>query len=109
MIKRERMHFYRPLTPRDVALQGLERGSFPGLVITRIRGKGLGVRATQKIPEGSYVTDYKYGRIYHTKAAKQAAISDYDLNQEGSYILEIVAKGKRYYLDATRRFNTYGR
>ena len=93
-----------------MALQGLERGiSFPGLVIQKIRGKGLGVRTTQTIPQNTFVTDYKYGKIHYTRQAKNQAIRDYERNNEGSYILEIVTKGKRIHLDATRRFNTYGR
>ena len=34
---------------------------------------------------------------------------DFVLNKEGCYMLEVFHNGKKLYLDATRRFNSYGR
>lgn len=98
------------LTSKDVALEGLVSGkSRHGLKIVSVRGKGCGVITEEPIPMGSYVAEYKYGPLHTTLAEKKKAEEDYRDNNEGSYILEVYAKGKRCYLDATRRFKTYGR
>ena len=103
-------NFFRQASPRDIAVQGLEKNvSLPGLLVKKIRGKGLGVVTTSPIMKGVYVTDYKYGKIYQTKREKLEAERDYEFNGEGCYILEVYVHGKKIYLDATRRINTIGR
>lgn len=102
--------FFRQASPRDIAVEGLEKNvSLPGLLVKKVRGKGLGVITTSPILKGVYVTDYKYGKIYNSKREKVKAERDYDINGEGSYILEVFVQGKKIYLDATRRINTIGR
>ena len=98
------------MTPRDVALEGLERGiSLPGLRIVQIRGKGLGIVTSSRITKGTFVTEYKYGKRYYSRKEMKKAESDYIVNKEGCYMLEVFVGGNKQYLDATRRFRTYGR
>lgn len=102
-------NFLRPLTPKDIALNGLMIGESAPLEIVPIKGKGDGVIAISPISKGSYVTDYKYSALHNTRKEKTVAEHDYELNKEGCYMLEVFHNGKKLYLDATRRFNSYGR
>ena len=101
---------YRPLSAKQIALEGLEKGSRDGLKIVSFRAKGMGVMTTLPIKAGEYVTDYKYKKIHHTREDKDREIEDHKANGgEGSYILEVFVGGKRIYLDATRHYKSYGR
>lgn len=88
---------------------GLTCGRSVPLQILDIEGKGQGVVAKAPIAKGSYVTDYKYESIHTSSKSKAKAEAEYDKNKEGCYILEVYIDGKRRYLDATRRFASYGR
>lgn len=84
----------RSIPPRDIALDGLEKGiSLPCLTVVNIRGKGYGVVTTQPIKKGSYVTDYKYGKILHSKKAKEREVADHVANKEGCYRCLLVVVG----------------
>lgn len=90
------MRTLRPLSPKEVALDGLERNqSIDGLKVVPVRGKGQGLITTLPISKGKYVTEYKYKHIYHTKKEKDCAVEDLKKNKEGSYILEIYINGTR--------------
>ena len=70
----------------------------------------MGVITSQNISVGTFVTEYKYGKIHHTRKEKERAELDHIKNGERAcYILEVYLDGKRKYLDATRRYRTYGR
>lgn len=98
------------MSPRDIALHGLTSGkSRDGLMIVKVRGKGLGVITTVPIPEGAFVTDYRYSRILTTKQQKEVAEAEHITNQLACYILEVFVKGKKLYLDASTKYNSYGR
>lgn len=95
----------------EVAIAGLAGGkSREGLEVVHIsRVKGLGVRTLTPIPKGSFVTEYKYSIIHKTSCAKATAEAEYKKNGEGCYILEAFVDGKKVFLDATRKFKSYGR
>ena len=100
---------FREPTPKDIALNGLTLGRSLPLEIVPIEGKGDGVVARAPIAKGSFVTDYKYAIMHKSRQAFLRAERDYIDNEEGCYIMECVVNGKKVYLDATRRLNSYGR
>ena len=103
------IHIRRPLTPKDIALKGLNGGKSAPLEIVSIKGKGNGIVALAPISKGSFITDYKYSVLHTSLKAKMKAEQDYIVNEEGCYILEARMNNKTLYFDATRRFNSYGR
>lgn len=71
--------------------------------------KGRGVFAAAPISKGAYITEYK-GDVY-PRAELSARCRDYARNEEGSYVLEVqLPDGQGWAcIDATRRYNTWGR
>lgn len=69
---------------------------------------GLGVVAKEFIHKNEYVTEYKYCKLYAEKERAEYE-DEYDLNDEGCYIMDVKIKGRWHCLDATRRFKSYGR
>lgn len=90
-------------------MAGLEFGKSAPLEIVPIKGKGQGVVARASISKGTYVTEYKYCKVHKTRKEMNLAEKDYVFNGEGCYIMEAWVGGKKQYLDATRRYSSYGR
>ena len=67
------------------------------------------MRTVKPIPRGEYITEYKYKTIHYTAKARQRAEEEYEKNKEGCYILDVHYEGKKIYLDATRKFKSFGR
>lgn len=70
-------------------------------------GKGRGVVASQELPRGEYVTEYKTKEVYPRKQMANH-IAEYELNREGCYILEVQTLKGWVCLDATRRMGSVG-
>ena len=84
------------MSPKDIALEGLEKGTVSSLKVMKIRGKGKEVVTTQTIRAGEYVTEYKYLKIHRSKKERDREVLDHQANGgEGSYILEIFLNGEK--------------
>ena len=99
----------RILTPLEKTIAGLESGKLGSPVeIATFPGKGRGVVASQKIPCGAFVTEYKTKEVY-SRNQMADRISEYELNGEGCYLLEVQTPKGWFCLDATRRMGSVGR
>lgn len=95
-------------TPKEVVILGLERGKSRPLEVRVTSSMGRGVFALEPIPEGVYVTEYKYDKVYPQRERGKYA-EEYDINSEASYVLDVFIGGKKMCIDATRRLYSYGR
>jgi histone-lysine N-methyltransferase SETD8 len=75
--------------------------------------KGRGVVSSEPIKKGSYVCEYRTYKIYHVGSEEAKALAqEYELNGEGSYVLETahpVPGVGRLCFDVTRRYKDVGR
>lgn len=69
---------------------------------------GLGVISKQRIRKGDYVTEYKYCKLY-LESERSDYEKMYQMNDEGCYIMDVKINGRWHCIDATRRFNSFGR
>ena len=81
------------------------------LLVKRFPGdKGRGVVATNTIPVGSFLCEYKTGTPPYPRKQRAAKEAEYIHNNEGCYILEVQCRDGRWLcFDATRRTQQYGR
>lgn len=107
---------FRPLREEEVVLEGLlGHTNAPCLEVVDFGPpKGRGVVAKQPIQKGQYVCEYRTYRVYPVESDEAKSLAkEYDLNHEGSYILEtawpVPGVGHRLAFDATRRFKDIGR
>ena len=92
-------------------LHGLSTGDDAPLEVRERGIAGRGVFATGSVAKGSWLCEYKAGLVYPASERKKYE-EIYDLNGEGSYIVEssyAVPKQGRMCWDATRRYNQIGR
>ena len=87
---------------------GLEKGKSRGLEIRHTKDKGRSVFATEAIPKSTYVTEYKYDKLYPFRDREKYE-REYEANDEGCFVLNVYVKGKKMCMDATRRLYCYGR
>ena len=99
---------YRILTSKEIVLAGLEGGQSAALCIKDAGEKGRGVFAVDFISRGSYVTEYKYDKLYPARERKKFE-DIYELNQELVYVLDTHINGRKMCIDATRRLYSIGR
>ena len=100
------------MTEEERVIQGLStnitRGSLELQLVSAQVGRGVFVR--EPISKGDFVCEYKTTEVYTSREDARAKEAEYDINQEGSFILEVkIPNGKVVYLDATRRFEQFGR
>lgn len=98
----------RILTPLEIASNGLSGNKTKKLRICWDEVKGRGVVSDEPIHVGDFVCEYKYGVWFPVRDRLQAE-KEHELNGQGSYILEVVAGGKKICLDATVNINSWGR
>ena len=91
-------------------LEGLTTGHDTPLEVREAGVAGRGVFATGAIPKGSWLCAYKAGAVY-PPSEKEKHTMEYDLNGEGSYVVEtsyaIPGMGKLCF-DATRHYHQTG-
>lgn len=97
------------MTLEDVVLQGLSYSLESSSLEVRDAGrrKGRGVFAIKKIEKNEYLCEYRTTRVYHPRKREKYE-SEYDANQEGSYLLE-TQYGPKMVFDATRCYDQLGR
>ena len=100
--------FCRILSSLEIAGHGLRANVTKELAVCHDPVKGRGVVAAQKIGKGEFTCEYKYSRWYPARE-RMAAEEEHELNDEGSYILEVLAGGKKVCLDATCNIESWGR
>lgn len=95
-------------TPLEIASSALKLNKSKKLALCTHEVKGRGVRAEEEIMKGDFVCEYKYSSSYPWRK-REAMEKGYEINGEGSYIVDVVAGGKRLCLDATVNLNSWGR
>ena len=96
------------LTPDEIATSGLQLNLQRKLEVREVEGKGRGVLAAEPIRAGMFVLEYKTHSVYKRREMK-SRIKEYDVNQEGSYIIEAQTQHGYLCFDATRRPFSMGR
>lgn len=96
------------MTKKEIAMEGLLTKSPSVVEVVTIPGKGRGVVAHSLIPKGRYICEYETHAVY-PQSQKQKYEEEYDMNGEGSYILEVQVESKWLCFDATWRFDGIGR
>ena len=92
----------------EIVLRGLTNSKTqPSLRVVQSE-KGRGVVANEPISKGDFVIEYKTKEVYRLRQ-RAAHMKEYDMNGEGSYILEIQTSDGKWCLDATRRMDSLGR
>ena len=84
------------------------RGKEINMEIREIAGKGRGVFVMQHVPAGTFVVEYRTTKVY-PKIKRQEHEAEYSMNEEPCMILEVQTPNGWHCLDATRRFETFGR
>ena len=102
---------HRCLTEDERIISGLSTGNDAPLEVREGGISRRGVFATARIPKGAWLCEYKSHRMF-PQSEKSAIEREYDLNNEGSYIIEtkypVPGIGHMCW-DATRKCNQLGR
>ena len=100
---------HRTLTPLEKVLSGLtSHKTNPKLRVIESPGKGRGVVSDERLEKGDFVVEYRSAEVY-PRSEKTKHVLEYELNGEGSYILEVQTNNGWWCLDATRALGTVGR
>jgi SET domain-containing protein len=111
MLLQQSLTLCRCLSKQEKILQGLTTGLDAPLEVREGGIAGRGVFCKEYIPKGSWLCEYKAGLVYPPSERKKHE-EIYDLNGEGSYIIEstyAIPNHGRMCWDATRRYNQIGR
>lgn len=92
-------------------MEGLCSGvSNPNLLVKKIPGKGRGVVATNDIPTGTFICEYRTDIPPYPRKKRPAMEAEYTYNSEGSYTFDVQCRdGPWVTFDATRHTQQYGR
>ena len=99
------------MTKEEVIIEGLSTGQDAPLEVQQGGIVGRGVFATEHIPKGSWLCEYKTTRVFKRSELEHVK-KEYELNNEGSYIVESaypVGKEGHLCFDATRKYHQFGR
>ena len=64
--------------------------------------------ALEDIAKASFVTEYKYEKIY-PYSHRAAYEKEYEINDEGCYVMDVYVQSRKMCIDATRRLKSLGR
>ena len=94
-------------TMQEVVLAGLLGSAIPKVAIESFPGKGRGVVVREDVAKGAFVMEYETA-VYPRKERSKHE-EEYQVNEEGCFILDVLTKDGWFCLDATRELNSLGR
>jgi hypothetical protein len=79
--------YYRPLTAREIAINGLTKDPPKKLHYIDAKEKERGIAAGEKVVAGDFVCEYKYNKSYSLRENPQYD-EEYAINDEGCYSMK---------------------